>query len=105
MKLSTYVKVKFLIELRLKLLSAMDQSSTMLASLEDDTRNSSDNMEGINDTCYWGTIAQHNDGSGASVELGGCYIIEDVVASTLDILNSKLELVENELGKLGVDVD
>ena len=105
MKLSTYAKVKFLIELRLKLLSAMDQSSAMLAALEDDTKNSSDNMEGINDTCYWGAIAQHNDGSGASVELGGCYVIDEVVTSTLDILNDKLRLVEIELEKLGVEVD
>ena len=69
---------------------------------EIDTNRENDSDSKINPTgSYWNAvISEFNDGSGEKIDITGTGVVEEVVASTLNILKYKKEKLEAELESL-----
>ena len=49
---------------------------------------------------YWGTFAEHSDGSGMTIPLNGTYVVKRCVKAIKDILADELEKAEKEFAEL-----
>lgn len=54
---------------------------------------------------YHGYLTRFDDGSGTSVDMGGCYVGIQLAAATRVILEKQIVGVENRLHELGVTED
>lgn len=53
---------------------------------------------------YSACISQHSDGSGAQINLSGCYVGAELIDATKTILENKFTLVRHKISLYGVDV-
>ena len=61
-------------------------------------------VTGVGDTGYLCHISLHSDGSGAEIDLGGCYVGAEVFDAVQIILEGKFDVYKDALSGLGVDV-
>jgi hypothetical protein len=53
-------------------------------------------------TGYGICLSEHSDGSGDFVDLSGCYVANEILEATKQVLESHLSKVDNSLQALGV---
>jgi hypothetical protein len=99
MKLEDFEKVKRLIEIKGRLIKALSRLDWPNMEQED-----SGGVDGFR-TGYSMVLSRHPDGSGGQVDLSGCYVGNEVLGATRNILEEKLFKVAETLQALGVELE
>lgn len=101
MKFDDIENVVLLKKILTRLETAFDQTYAFIADQEEDV--DSGGIPGF-DTGYWCNISKHDDGSGPSIKLGGCYLGVKVAYAIEAEINEQKERVLERLRELGVEV-
>jgi len=101
MKLQDFKEVSFLVNLKDKLESQLEPCEKLIEIYENDV--DSGGLEDLNVgyNCY---INQWSDGSGAKINLSGCYLGKEIASLTEQAIRDKIEYVNNRLRLLGVSI-
>lgn len=101
MKLEHLEEVNKLNNTLVKLRAAAEETYGFIEAATNDGPDSG-GVEGF-EMGYMATFAVHRDGSGASINLNGCYVALEVADAILDVLKTKIILAEARLKDLGVE--
>jgi hypothetical protein len=101
MKLTNFDEVTTLIKIRTNVIRAQGEVAGFIEkSSACDNNTSSEDKEG-----YASYLHMHTDGSGAGINMSGCYVAVEAARALFLVLNQKLVRVDAALEKLGVDVN
>lgn len=99
MKIEDFSKVQKLINIKGKIEKALTKLDWSCLNEED-----CGGVEGFK-TGYGIHLSEYSDGSGETVDLSGCYVANEILQATKQVLESHLAKVDSNLQALGVNIE